>query len=133
MSKLSRRSLVAGAATLPTASAAVALAGSVAAITPDPAFAAVELARVAYKAIEDLLDEEPDVVTRSAAWDAKNEAVCAVHSEAEWEMVHTVPTTKAGAVAMITAYLEQNAGHIGNPDPEHLLLESLAEAIPHLV
>jgi hypothetical protein len=98
----------------------------------DPAFAAVERVRVAYKAIGDVLNEEPDVVTRSAAWEAKNEAVCAVHSEAEWEMVQTVPTTRAGAVAMITAYLEHNAG-MGEPDAEHLLLESLAEAMPNLV
>jgi hypothetical protein len=44
-------------------------------------------------------------------------------------MVQTVPTTRAGAVAMITAYIEQN-----EPDgADRELLESLAEAIPHLV
>jgi hypothetical protein len=114
---ISRRSLVAGAATLPAAPAAVALAGTAAAITPDPALAAVELARTAYKAIEDVLDGDA-------------EAVCSTHSDAEWDMVQTIPTTRAGAVAMITAYLEQNAG-MG--EPEQMLLKSLAEAIPHLV
>jgi hypothetical protein len=44
-------------------------------------------------------------------------------------MVH-IPTTKAGAIAMIVAYIEQN-DHMG--EPEQMLLESLAEAIPHLV
>jgi hypothetical protein len=66
---------------------------------------------------------------RNAAWDAKNETVLSAHSQAEWDMVQTVPTTRAGAVAMITAYIEQN-----EPDgADRELLESLAEAIPHLV
>jgi hypothetical protein len=122
MPKLSRHTLVAGAATLP------ALAGSVAAITPDPAVAAVELVQAAYKAIEDVMDEVPED-RRDTAWDTKNETVLSAHSQAEWDMVQTVPTTRAGAVAMITAYIEQN-----EPDgADRELLESLAEAIPHLV
>ena len=44
-------------------------------------------------------------------------------------MVQTIPTTRAGAVAMITAYIEQS--DLG--EAEQMLLETLAEAIPHLV
>jgi hypothetical protein len=121
MSQLSRRSLVAGAATLP------ALAGSVAAITPDPAVAAVELVQAAWEAIEDVLETPDD--RRNAAWDAKHETILSAHSDAEWDMVQTVPTTRAGAVAMITAYLEQRGD---TAEATQMLLESLAEAIPHL-
>jgi hypothetical protein len=46
---------------------------------------------------------------RNAAWDAKNETVLSAHSQAEWDMVQTVPTTRAGAVAMITAYRAERA------------------------
>jgi hypothetical protein len=69
MSKLSRHTLVAGAATLP------ALAGSVAAITPDPAVAAVELVQAAYKAIEDVMDEVPED-RRDTAWDTRMRQSC---------------------------------------------------------
>jgi hypothetical protein len=98
----------------------------------DPAFAAVERVRVAYKAIGDVLDEEPADFHSPlrATWHARNEAVCEAYSDVERDMVQTVPTTRAGAVAMITAYLEQNAG-MG--EPEQMLLESLAKAIPNLV
>jgi hypothetical protein len=125
MSGLSRRTLVAGAATLP------ALAGSVAAITPDPAFAAVERVQAAWKAIVDVSHEEPDDFRSPlrAAWNAKQDTVCTAHSDAVWDMIQTVPTTKAGAIAMITAHIEQR----GDIDEiSEMLLESLAEAIPHL-
>jgi hypothetical protein len=46
-------------------------------------------------------------------------------------MVQTIPTTKAGAVAMITTYIAHNADDMG--EPEQMLLQSLAEAIPQLV
>jgi hypothetical protein len=46
-------------------------------------------------------------------------------------MAATRPTTRAGAVAMIAAYLGQ-LDKIAENKLERQLLESLAEAIPHL-
>jgi hypothetical protein len=127
MSKLSRRSLVAGAATLP------ALAGSVVALTPDPAFAAVEFVQASSKAHLHALEGEPSIHSPLYdAWFDRSGEACLSQRDAEWNMVQTVPTTKAGAVAMITAYLGQ-LDKIADNEFERQLLESLAEAIPHLV
>jgi hypothetical protein len=43
-------------------------------------------------------------------------------------MIHTPPSTKAGAQAMITAHLEQ----LEPLEVDRTLLKTLAEAIPHL-
>jgi hypothetical protein len=126
-SNLSRRSIVAGAATLP----ALAIPAA-AAITPDPALAAVERRQAAWKAHVAVCDQEPALHSPLYnEWDAKAETVCSVHSDAEWAMLRTIPTTKAGAVAMITSYLER-LDVLDDNARERQLLESLAEAIPHL-
>jgi hypothetical protein len=79
-----RRSLVAGAATLP------ALAGSAAAITPDPAFAAVEHYNTLQAACARLDQRgEWDQVTIDACNAAEN-----------------APATKAGAIKLIKAWIE---------------------------
>jgi hypothetical protein len=101
---------------------------------PDPAFDAIEHFQASWKAVGDACDGEPDekrspLHAAWATWDAKQEAVNSAHSDAEWDMVQTIPTTRAGAVAMITAYIEQS--DLG--EAEQMLLETLAEAIPHLV
>jgi hypothetical protein len=71
---------------------------------PDPAFDAIEHFQASWKAVGDACDGEPDKKRSPlhAAWDAKQEAVNSAYSDAEWDMVQTIPATRAGAVAMIT-------------------------------
>jgi hypothetical protein len=70
---------------------------------------------------------EPDV--SSPEWDARSAAASHAEVAGLEAMAATRPTTRVGAVAMITAYLEQRGD---TAEATQILLESLAEAIPHL-
>jgi hypothetical protein len=64
---------------------------------------------IAYKAHEAACGEEPEDFDSPlhAEWDARQEEACSAYCDAEWEMIQTIPTTRAGAIGMITAYLKQ--------------------------
>jgi hypothetical protein len=82
----------------------------------------VERLLTAYEAIA-REDEPEDIHSRQHdEWDAHNE------KEA---MVRTRPTTKAGAVTLSTTHLEQEEA-MAPGKSYRALLETLAEAIPHL-
>jgi hypothetical protein len=126
MSHLSRRTLVAGAATLP------ALAGTAArAITPDPIFAAIERFRAANEALSAACQNEPD--NRSPeyrGWSSRQGTAAKAEQDALMEMIEVRPTTKAGAVALINVYLEN---YRDDPAEADEVLELIGQAIPHLV
>jgi hypothetical protein len=133
MSKLSRRSIVAGAAAIP----ALAVSAAAPAI-PDPAFAAIDRLWAARKAHEVVCEQEPGDCHSPlwAEWNVGSDAACSAEWNAMEAMVQTRPTTKAGARALIAAHLKHQrdevSGHSNTDEIDEMLLRSLAEAIPHL-
>jgi hypothetical protein len=102
----------------------------VATAIPDPAFAVIERYRAASKVLDAASDEEdPGYYYGSplhAEWAARNKVAYDAFCDAEQKMVHTIPTTRAGAVGMINAYLGPDGEGAGEVDLE--FLASLAEA-----
>jgi hypothetical protein len=90
---MNRRAILAGAAALPTATIP-ALAAE-----PDPIFAAIEVHRAAWAALEKGCSRLSDTSTpeSEAEFDRLNDAV----EEAAGTLVDTQPTTMAGAVALL--------------------------------
>jgi hypothetical protein len=131
MSKLSRRSVVAGAAAMPALAAVPAAAMAI----PDLAIAAAERLRSAQEAWEAIGDQEPKLPMdhpEYEAWQDRFDDFSDLPNRAHEAMLATRPTTKAGAQAMIEAHLDKRRCSI-NEDDARALLETLAEAIPHLV
>jgi hypothetical protein len=132
MSKLSRRSLVTGAATLP----ALTVPAAAAAIS-DPAFAAIDCLWAARKAHEVVCEQEPGFHSPlHAEWDVRSDAACSAEWNATKALVQTRPTTRAGAQALIAAHLKHQrdevSGHSDTDEIDEMLFRTLAEAIPHL-
>jgi len=131
MSHLSRRTLVAGAASLPVAALPIA-AQAQADPTPDPIFAAIEHFMVASNAHSAACKGEPSWRSpKHEEWSSAQGTACRAENDALWEMLQVCPTTKAGAVALINVYL-RNYGE----SPSEAAVELLAlieQAIPHLV
>lgn len=104
MSDLSRRSLVAAAASLP-ALAIPALA------SPDPALTAVDRHNTALDALCAFEAQEPDVHSPVYwLWDERHVCLGDQSWSAYRAMLGTPPTTNAGAAAAIRALLEYEAG-----------------------
>ena len=100
-STTSRRAILAGAAMLPAISLP-----ALAAAEPDPIFAAIEKMKATDAAHGRRCEGEPEV--RGPEYEAWYEAqgiACYAAADARDEMLATVPTTVAGAVAMLDAVL----------------------------
>jgi hypothetical protein len=65
-------------------------------------------------------------------WSSRNGAAVDAEQDALMEMLEVRPTTKAGAVALINAYLA-NYRHRDSPTEAGELLGLIGQAIPHLV
>jgi len=101
MSTLSRRSIVTSAAALPALSVP-----AIASTEPDPIFAAIQALRNSEAIFNAVPDEDED--QNDKAFDAFYEANCA--------LFRTVPTTAAGAVALmrfVEEQVERNGGDVG--------------------
>jgi hypothetical protein len=95
MTKSTRRAILAGAASIPVLSLPAIAAG------PDPVFSAIEHARATYDACDAVLRANGD------DWDAE---ICR-RADNAWNAAHiaafkTVPTTRAGALALIAYAFE---------------------------
>jgi hypothetical protein len=109
MSKLSRRTLVAGAATLP------ALAAPAFSAQPDPALALAAQCRHLYAEFGATNLRQPPF--RSAEWEADEATACDAWYASFETMVATQPKTSAGAVAMLDAALESDGEHLDMAEP----------------
>ena len=124
-SKTTRRAILAGAAVLP------ALAIPAAASSADPAYSAIER----YKAFDveatAFSEQEPELQSpEHPAWEVKREADMDKFNALRDAMLQTVPTTRAGATALIIAASTHYAGD-GYIDSEDamILLDTLAKAV----
>jgi hypothetical protein len=121
MSKLSRRTLVAGAATLP------ALAAPAFSAQPDPALALAAQCRHLYAEFGATNLRQP--AFRSPEWEADEASACDAWQASFETMAATQPKTAAGAVAMIDAALESEGDHLDMTDESGIatLLRSLRQ------
>jgi hypothetical protein len=109
MSKLSRRSLVAGAATLP------ALGVPALSSQPDPTLALAAQCRHLYAEFGATNRRQPPF--RSAEWEADEATACDAWYASYETMAATQPKTAAGALAMIDAALESEGDHLDMTEP----------------
>jgi hypothetical protein len=136
MSKLSRRSLVTAAATLPAiAIPAIANAGP----EPDPVFAAIAAHRQAYVGYLKAAAREHENNYDGAALKAALAAASEAEGSTEQELAGVVPTTMAGVIALLR-YCEEfeeqalalpedpKNWHSGDPDCASLLNVRLEHA-----
>jgi hypothetical protein len=138
-SKLTRRSLVASAAILPVAAVPIAVQATT---EPDPIFAAIEAHKRAWSELEGILIK----ASRARVLDPNVDQAHDLLDETADKLVEIVPTTVAGAVALLTYAAE--FAHGGNSWPngyatEHpcensvawevVLHENLARALPTIM
>lgn len=125
MSKLSRRSVIAGAAALP-ALGAPAIAATA---TADPVYAGIEAVKVAHA--KDLATCSAEPVSSNGrpasgtpaykAWEAAHDAASGAAVDAMEDLLAIVPTTAAGAIAMIDAFIQCEGPGFGDDMADHLI------------
>ena len=125
----SRRAILAGAAAMPIAAVPAAAA------IPDPALVAAERLRSAQEAWDAIGEEEPKHLPllhpEYEEWQARFDDFGSVPRRAIEEMAATRPTSRAGAQAMIEAFLDWRVDYLDEED--YAFLQTLAEAMPNLV
>ena len=104
----------------------------------DPVYAAIER----YERLNAIHNEVSSRQDRSDKWKSEDEEATAAWCEAIDDMWQTVPTTRAGAVALIKKLFEvwgedladdEDTDLVIAPEDAVPLLRTLARALPHIV
>src|SRR5688500_15848981 len=97
---LSRRAVTLALAAMPAATTAIAS-------EPDPIFAAIDVHRRAYVALEQVCKDEPDDDTpEKATWEAPYGEAADAEWNASWALLDPGPKTVAGVAALL-AYMAE--------------------------
>jgi hypothetical protein len=97
----------------------------------DPAFAAIKRHEAARDELCRLMTTEPDGLSQHLAWKKIEGIESAAYQEAFDAIIETIPTTRAGAVALIEHFAD-NEGEDPDANFAMTLLQTLAAAIPNL-
>jgi len=109
----------------------VALAASAKLGPGDPAFAAIKRHEAARDELCRFMATEPDGLSQRLAWKKIEGIESAAYQEAFDAIIETIPTTRAGAVALIEHFAD-NEGEYPDAHFAMTLLQTLAAAIPKL-